>query len=285
MTNFTTSATFVFLFVCALTTAAVPPKPTRLVNYVVLLDLSDRLLAPDQARRDVALVQAVFDCFEKGVRQQLIINAHDRFRVVVAPQKGIRYRPEIYMDALYLDLNTVSMAQKRQQLDELRAKLPRQLTALYVEALAGRKQARDFAGCDLWQYVNEQLPTDLDPAYDNVLVVVTDGYLDFEHNTRVLKQGNRATDSRMLDRLRRDSNWRQTLARPTEGLIPVTKPLPNLRVCVAEVRPKYDNLNESDLLTELWSKWLRDMKISRWAVQVQGSQPKSLARLNQFLGQ
>jgi hypothetical protein len=260
--------------------AGADPKPT---NYVVLLDLSDRLLVSGQAERDLALVQAVFARFETTVRQQQLVFSKDCFRVVIAPQKGVNYRPEAFMDALYLDMATLPMADKRKRLDALRTDLPRQLASLYAKALAGKRQPRDFAGCDLWQYANEQLPTDLNPRADNVLVVLTDGYLDFEQNTHGLTQGNRATDSRMLDRLRRDPYWRQTLSRPTEGILPVQKPLPNLRVCVAEVRPKYDNLHETDLLTTLWDKWLRECRAVRWAVQVRGSQPKSLAMLREFL--
>jgi len=182
-----------------------------------------------------------------------------------------------------LDMGTTPMATKRQRIDALRAELPRQLTALYADALAGRRKPRDFAGCDIWQYVNDQLPTDLDAAYDNKLIILTDGYLDFENNPRALRDGKRATDSRMLDRLRHDQNWRQSLAKPTEGLIPVKKPLPNLTVCVAEVHPKFDNLNETDLLIELWNKWLHEMHIRRWVVQTQGSRSKSMALLKQFL--
>ena len=278
MTNF-----FRFLILFVLLSATVLANPPRPVNYVVLLDLSDRLLAPDQARRDAALVQAVFADFDRRVKKQLIINAKDRFRVVIAPQRGVGYQPDAYMESLYLDMSALTMNVKRQRLDALRTELPRQLTRLYAEAMAGKRQPRDFAGSDLWQYANEQLPTDLDPAYDNVLVVLTDGYFDFENNRNALKQGNRATDSRMLDRLRRDPNWPKTLDRPTEGLIPVQKPLPNLTVCVAEIRPKYPNLTEADLLTALWTKWLRESKVRRWVVQQQAGLSKSLTRLHEFL--
>lgn len=279
----TTFCYFLLSITLTVSAWAAAAEPVRPVNYVVLLDLSDRLLAPDQAHRDAALVQAVFARFEQQVRSQLIINSHDRFRVVIAPQRGISYRPDLYMDALYLDLGATPMAQKRQRLDGLKAALPQKLAQLYTVALAGKRQAREFAGCDLWQYANEQLPTDLDPGYDNVLVVITDGYFDFENNPRALRQGNRATDSRMLERLRRDPNWRATLDKPTEGLLPVTKPLPNLAVCVAELHPKFDNLKEVDLLTALWDKWLHELRVRKQAVQAQGSQAKSTAMLNKFL--
>lgn len=272
---------FVGLFLGAGFSAEGAPIAPR--NYVVLLDLSDRILQPNQARRDRELVQTVFAEFEQHVRQQFIINSTDRFCVVIAPQRSVRYRPEAYMDSLYLDLGQMLIADKRKRLEALKTRLPGCLTRLYEQALAGMRQPQDFAGCDLWQYFNEQLPSDLSQKHQNTLVVVTDGYFDFEQNTHALQRDNRFTDSRALSRLRQDPNWRQTLQRPTEGLLPVSKPLPNLRVLVAEISPKVDHLAEADLLTALWDKWLREMKIPRWQCQVKGSLPKSLAALRGFL--
>lgn len=272
---------FLYLFLGAISgteAASVPPR-----NYVVLLDLSDRILQPNQPRRDRELVQAVFAEFEQHVRQQFIINSTDRFCVVIAPQKGVRYQPEAFMDSLYLDLGRVQLADKRIRLEALKARLPGYLTRLYEQAQAGMRRPQDFAGCDLWQYFNEQLPSDLSRQHQNTLVVVTDGYFDFEHNAHALQRGNRFTDSRALTRLRHDPNWRQTLQRPTEGLLPVPKQLPNLRVLVAEISPKVDHLEEADLLTALWEKWLREMKVTRWHCQAKGSLNKSIAGLRGFL--
>ncbi|GAB4017546.1 hypothetical protein GCM10028773_14320 [Spirosoma koreense] len=248
-----------------------------------MLDLSDRLLIAGQPQRDMALIQTAFNQFEQRVRQQLIINSADRFRVVIAPQRNVTYDAEEFMNGLYLDMSRLKLAEKRKQLDAIHKALPGQLTKLYAQATAGRSKTRDFAGCDLWQYANEQLPTDLDPAYDNCLLVLTDGYFDFEHNTHGLTQGNRATDARVLDRLRKDPTWRQTLTLPTEGLLPITKPLPNLSVCVAEIQPKYDRLEETELLVAVWQKWLQEMRVKRRQCQLRSSLPKSLASLTGFL--
>jgi hypothetical protein len=272
---------FLYLFLGAIPGTEAAPVPPR--NYVVLLDLSDRILQSNQPRRDRELVQAVFAEFEQHVRQQFIINSTDRFCVVIAPQKGVRYQPEAFMDSLYLDLNRVQLADKRTRLEALKARLPIYLARLYEQALVGMRQPQDFAGCDLWQYFNEQLPSDLSRHHQNTLVVMTDGYFDFEHNTHALQRANRFTDSRALTRLRQDPNWRQTLQRPTEGLLPVPKQLPNLRVLVAEINPKVDHLAEADLLTALWDKWLREMKVTRWQCQAKGSLNKSVAGLRSFL--
>jgi hypothetical protein len=44
------------------------------VNYMVLLDLSDRLLCPGQANRDIEIIKTVFDEYNTQVRRNLVIN-------------------------------------------------------------------------------------------------------------------------------------------------------------------------------------------------------------------
>ena len=57
-------------------------------NYIVVLDLSDRLLNPNQAARDKAIIMSVFEKFEKAVKAKMFINSKDRFRISIAPQQG-----------------------------------------------------------------------------------------------------------------------------------------------------------------------------------------------------
>lgn len=252
-------------------------------NYIVLLDLSDRLLQQDQSSRDIALIQKVFDAFEKKVRRKMIINSKDRFRIAIAPQLGVSYRTDTYMNDLYLDMSAEKIGDKRTKLEQMKANLPTHLKSLYADALRGKKKSGDFAGCDLWQYVNEHLPTDLDDTYSNVLVVLNDGYFDFQKNTHPLRQGNRFTDSSVHDRLRKDRNWRQTIKKPQEGLIPVAKKFPHLSVCVSEIHPKFDQLEEAELVIAIWQKWLTEMKVYRQACHQQGALAKSKSMLGDFL--
>lgn len=270
--------TFIYLRSCLLVTFLLlslqsPAQPPRPRNYVVLLDLSDRLLAPDQARRDQALILTVFDRFEQAVRQNLIINSRDRFRVVIAPQAGTSYRPEQVMASLYLDM-AGSIAQKRDRLDVFKRLLPGRLQQLYRQATTGKSRPADFRGCDIWQYFNEHLATDLSASHQNLLVVLTDGYFDFEHNSHVLQQGNRFTDShRLMADLRNRPNWQQILRQPQAGLLPVDKRFAPVQVWVTELRPKVDHLHELDLLKGIWTKWLNDMHIRQVHCLAWGSLP------------
>jgi hypothetical protein len=241
--------------------ATMAQKPTP-QNYVVLLDLSDRLLASGQAGRDRALILDLFGRFEQDVRRNMIINSRDCFRVVIAPQQGISYDANQYMAELFLNMDG-PVQTKRQRLDAFKAALPTRLDALYRLATAGKSKTTDYRGCDIWQYFNEQLPTDLLPTHQNTLLVLTDGYFDFEKNAHRKQQGNRYSDSQQLmPRLRGRANWPEVLRQPGFGLLPVPKQFPRMRVWVAEFNPKVDHLDELDILKAIWQKWLAEMRIA-----------------------
>ena len=108
------------------------------------------------------------------------------------------------------------------------------------------------------------MPNELVANSQNNLFILTDGYFDFESNRFVGKMGNRTTDSRFLKKLRSNSNWRTILLSKNEGLIPVDKSFKNIKVCVLEIKPKYQNLNEQDMIFTFWQKWLREMNINKY---------------------
>lgn len=270
----------VWLFVM-LAGCAVAQKPAP-HNYVVLLDLSDRLLAPGQAERDQALILDVFGRFEQAVRRNLIINSQDCFRVVLAPQVGTSYRPDQVMELLYLDM-VGPIAGKRQRLDKFKAELSGRLTQLYQQATTGKSHSSDYPGCDIWQYFNEHLPSDLPATHKNMLVVLTDGYFDFEHNTHAKQKGNRSTDShRLMASLRTAPDWQQLIRQPGTGLLPVAKQFASVQVWVAELHPKVDHLDELDILKGIWTKWLREMGITATTCLERGPISKVQASLRKI---
>ena len=55
---------------CSDTPQATLPTPK---NYVILLDLSDRLLQPNQAANDKAIIKTVFEAFDHTVRAKKMI--------------------------------------------------------------------------------------------------------------------------------------------------------------------------------------------------------------------
>ena len=111
------------------------------VNYILLLDLSDRVLLPNQVSNDISLIKSAFNEFAKTVRQKgLVINSKDKFKVVIAPQKGISYDPSFFMNKLYLDMSSITAASKRDSLEGFESNLENNLNGLYFASLQGMKR-------------------------------------------------------------------------------------------------------------------------------------------------
>src|SRR5260221_2615095 len=58
-------------------------------NFIVLLDLSDRLIVQqNQPERDKQIIKSLYGLFEEKVRKDLYIRSRDEIKVVIAPQIG-----------------------------------------------------------------------------------------------------------------------------------------------------------------------------------------------------
>ena len=75
--------------------SCMPPQEEKEVstpvkhNYIILLDLSDRLIVQDnQPERDKELIRHIYTLFEERVRNQLYLRSRDEIRVVIAHQRG-----------------------------------------------------------------------------------------------------------------------------------------------------------------------------------------------------
>ncbi|WP_044173612.1 hypothetical protein [Flectobacillus major] len=167
-------------------------------------------------------------------------------------------------------------------MEAFKKSLPALLTTLYKAAIEKRTKTTDFMGADTWRSFNDFLPQSLLKNGLNKLFILTDGYLDFESNRFVGKNGNRTTDSRMINRLRNLTNWQQVLNSPEEGIIPVKSSFGNLQVCVAEIHPKNMALQEQSIIIALWKKWLNEMKIRQSTFIVRGNILENKVQLASF---
>ena len=226
------------------------PPPQK---YIILLDLSDRLLLPQQADRDKVLIQAVFAEFEKIVKGNFYIFSEDVFQINIIPQEG-GIDSDTYTQHLFINLKSIPTSQKRIKMEAFKKSLPALLTTLYQAAIGKRTKTADFMGADTWRSFNDFLPQSLLKTGVNKLFILTDGYLDFESNRFVGKNGNRTTDSRMINRMRTLPNWQQVLNDPNEGIIPIKSDFGNLQVSVAEIHPKNMALQEQSIIIALMEK-------------------------------
>lgn len=231
------------------------------INYIILLDLSDRLLADGQDQRDIPIIQGIYDEFTKQVRKNLVINSLDRFQVLIAPQKKVNYNPANYQNRLYLNMRSIDPALKLNTMEDFSNELEIILKKLYKDAYQGKRN-ENYSGSDIWRFFNESLSYVIDSKYDNYLVVLTDGYFDFEDYSHQLAEEYRYPSSSFLKEVRGNVNWSQILDEKDMGLIPIKTDFNGLSIIVAEVNPKYDFQYESGLLEYTWKKWCLEMNIS-----------------------
>ncbi len=251
---------FILLTILLLSAACSRPKihkhPVK-ENYVVLLDLSDRILAPHQAGQDIAVIMQVFGRFEKKVFSQLIVNSNDKFSIRIIPQEDSPLDIDSLENMLMLDMNNLSFREKKTRLLTFKGHLRPVLEKLYGMAWQGGKST-DYQGVDIWRYFNRKLQYDLLQDYQNHLVVLTDGYFDFESYKYTIRKGNRYTSTIFLGRLNR-SDWKAFAEKSNIGLLPVTKKFPETIVTVTGINPKGKILGQAEKLTCFWKKWLREM--------------------------
>ena len=65
-------------------------KMTVKHNYIVLLDLSDRLIIQEnQPDRDKKIIKELYSLYEERVKKNLYVKARDEIKVVIALKEGL----------------------------------------------------------------------------------------------------------------------------------------------------------------------------------------------------
>jgi hypothetical protein len=228
-------------------------------NTIVLLDLSDRILVDRQVEYDSAMVIQSFNLFEQKAKAGLLVNSKDRFQVMIAPQADVEYNREEICDDLTFDLSKIKAGEKVKKLKEFKNSLSDKIHQLYKTARFSNV-SKDYSGSQLWQYFNDELPMLTSNDRTTQLILLTDGYFDFENNTPELKDGNKSTKSNFIEILRSSGpNWKDKLSSDKYGILPIQKKnIVNLNVITLGIRSKVSYLREQDILTEIWKNWLTE---------------------------
>jgi hypothetical protein len=259
-------------------------KPLVRKNYVVLLDLSDRLLTEAQVQNDLEVIKQVMDQFVQTVKINLYVASHDRIKIVIAPQENSPVSAQAFHKILYLDMGQVPLNEKR-NVEHAVEQLYAQVEQLYARAASYEKREQ-YQGADIWKYFNDQLEFDFttDNRYTdrNYLVVLTDGYLDFEQYNGRRKEGNRYASTRFVSTLARKHNtWEQAFEQQDYGILALKdKDFSNLQVLVLEVSPHADYHYE--ILKATWQKWLKEAHIPVMLFLQKGNMATTREQIKQF---
>ncbi len=243
-----------------------PPPPKD--NYIILLDLSDRILSDNQQQvpKDIFVVQSIYKAFKSKLEAKdptrLFYTVSDKLKVLVAPQRNTIN--DIYNLAgdLRITLASTQPEQKAHLIEETEKKFGSVLPEIYKKAVISNN-SKDYPGADIWKYFNEDLAGDLEADATNTLFIITDGYLDFEPTELRPSSNNRFTScAQIIKTLREQPDWQSQFQQGDYGLLPVKQKFPNLKVVLLEIKPKDDWPGEYTLLTDIWGKWLKEMGIN-----------------------
>lgn len=225
------------------------------VNFIVLLDLSDRILEPEQLDKDFVLIETTFKSFEKQARQNLVISSKDRFSIKIIPQKNSPLNVNHYEDLLQLYLDETEVAVKNKSLVSLSKTLPKILENLKKEALYG-KTSKAYFGVDIWAYLHDNGKGLSKSEFENKVLVITDGYFDFENQAHVIQNKNQYTSTRFLNELN-TSDWQQISESKEYGLLPIQLDK-NAKWIVAGISgKKASDILQTEKITYFWKKWLK----------------------------
>jgi len=227
------SPVFIALLLLA---SCMPPQEEKEIpmavkhNYIILLDLSDRLIVQDdQPERDKELIKQIYTLFEEQVRNKLYLRSRDEIKVVIAHQRGADLRNEVYEDSLYVNIENIPGVLRRKTEEKRRAIFYNNLDELYAQAIFS-DNPKDFYGADIWKYFYEDLKVDYvkDTLTQNFLFLFTDGY--------------------------------PIVGKDLSKLQTVKEKYPDLKVILMEAAPR-DKDMEWDRVIELWEAWFDSMKI------------------------
>lgn len=234
--------------------------PSEDINIIIVPDLSRRLTEesqnPDQVRTDTMLLNYIYALFEERVK--LKMNTADRLVVDVTDNSQACGNFREVADELYFDLSEISGKSNRFYFEKRAGDFKRGIEKLYSAAL------ENPLGADYWLYFKRNLKRhvrerDLFHNFRNIVIIVTDGYLEAE---RKLYTGSSEERMLIISKLKNGEKLEEALAEANLSIEPIEADMSGIEVLILEVSERrgfegYDY----EILKELWRGWLKEMGV------------------------
>lgn len=230
-------------------------QATERHNYIILLDLSDRLIRhADQAERDKTVIRDIYRQFEEKVRRDLFIRSKDAIKVVLAHQENSPVQEISAENQLYVNMEKVPLKDRKKMEEQRRDRFFKALDDLYGKALFSRSPGA-YKGADIGKYFEEDIRRDL-IAGDNTInfvFVLTDGYMYIEGKQSGL------------------SGWRT-----------VNRNFEDLSVMLLETDPA-NIAGEWDRMQRAWISWFSKMGIANAVIEKRTALTKVSELMRKFI--
>ncbi len=222
-------------------------------NYIILVDLSDRLIVQEnQPERDKQIIRNLYSLFEEKVRRDLYIKSRDEIKVVIAPQLGSGLRREVFEDRLYVNMENINHVYRKVQEEQRRVAFFANLDTLYTRAVFSQVP-EDYHGADIWKYFYEDLKVDYsrDTLTENFLFILTDGYPIVGHNRNKLLE--------------------------VKNNVPA-----DLHIILVEASPRERDM-EWDRIMGVWEDWFNRIGVKEYTLIKRGSITKELEQMKEVV--
>jgi uncharacterized protein YhhL (DUF1145 family) len=233
------------------------PKPKQKTvkvkhNYIVLLDLSDRLIVQDkQPERDKEIIRELYKLFENRVKRNLYIKSRDEIKVVMAPQKGTRLSREVFEDKLYVNMENIKNIYRKPKEKQRRDAFFANIDSLYQQAVFS-KNPENYNGADIWKYFYEDLKIDYakDSLTQNFLFILTDGY--------------------------------PVVGKTQVKLQEVKEKFPDLHIILVEAAPREEDM-EWDRIITIWEEWFDKIGVYDYTLIKRGAISKEIEQIEEIV--
>ena len=254
------------------------------LNIIVILDTSDRVSIekhPGQMERDKKIVEEITRQFIKRVKEQIEeyegseIKYDSRLEIVIPNQPSVPDIPWDITDKLKIESQEAYNIQAiHDALEKEGEKLLAAIPELY-DFVGKHKQT----GSDIWKWFQSQAKNYLPADHQNVIICITDGYLDFDD--KIQKKRTKGTYMK-VGKLRglQKSEWIQKINND-EGLLPIGQDFcrHDVKFLMLEIALRHEKdsgvpyQKDYEIIREYWKTWLKSMGIEKADLVERGPHP------------
>lgn len=259
------------------------------LNITILLDLSDRIeptkypAKPEHYERDIEIVNYFTKLFKAEMANKGAYKANGKIKVIFSPKPADDEINSI-AENLNVDLSKLKDNKAKKDIyDNISQTFVDNLNTIYSKAI----DTKTYPGSDIWRFFKNDVhdyTIDSDPAYRNILVILTDGYL-YHKDSREIENNRSAylLPKTVQSNGLRASNWREKFEKKDYGYISTRDDLDDLEILVLEVSPSPDHKNDEDVIKAYLSKWFKEMNVSNFKIYNSDLPEYTKSRINSFI--
>lgn len=250
-------------------TAIPNQKHAKNLNLSIFLDLSDRIdpkKYPSETmeiyQRDLGYIKSLAEAFQNHVNKTKISSMNETMQLFFEPEPKSKVINDLANKMRFVfDKSTVTP-------DKIASITPTYVSSakqIYQVALKENK----FIGADIWSFFKNKVKDQcILPEHQNVLVILTDGYMYHQENQ--LKVGNKTSylSPEMIRATQLNTpDFAKKMDTNKFGFIPATSGLQDLKVLVIGINPQKGKPFEEDVIKKYWEDWFKQMGVTNFQIK------------------